>query len=58
MMVIHQYQVGFFGDPEDFQSPCASLLEAKYSDISDDEFDIPVSQKHVGQEIGRKTCDR
>ena len=35
-------------NPLDFASPCASLLGVKqdqYSDISDDEFDIPCSQK-------------
>ena len=37
-------------DPNDFSSPCVSLvpqranIEARYSDISDDEFDIPSSQ--------------
>ena len=31
-------------DPLDFKSPCVSVLSDKYSDISDDEFDIPSSQ--------------
>ena len=33
------------GDTTDFQRPCFSLLDSKYSDISEDEFDIPCSQK-------------
>ena len=39
------------GDPSDFSSPCVSLLSqregddnAHYSDISDDDFEIPSSQ--------------
>ena len=33
------------GDPLDFQSPCASLINTHYSDISDDDLmEIPCSQ--------------
>ena len=32
------------GDPLDFKSPCVSVLSDQYSDISDEEFDIPSSQ--------------
>ena len=42
---------GILGDPMDFSSPCASVIsresatQGKYSDISDDDFEIPCSQK-------------
>ena len=36
------------GDGLDFASPCMSLLDSKYSDISEDEFRIPSSQKRIG----------
>ena len=42
--------VGILGDSSDFSSPCVSLIssgkvgDAQYSDISEDEFDIPCSQ--------------
>ena len=35
---------GVLGDPMDFASPCSSLVNAHYSDISDDDFEIPSSQ--------------
>ena len=41
---------GVLGDPSDFTSPCASILSASqqdYSDISDDDFDLPSSQMEV-----------
>ena len=31
-------------DGMDFQSPCSSILNAHYSDISDDDFDMHSSQ--------------
>ena len=43
--------IGITDNPMDFSSPCVSLLpgsgveSAHYSDISEDEFDIPCSQQ-------------
>ena len=45
--------VELLGDPLDFQSPCKSLIGqehgAKYLDISDDEFNILLSQGKFGE---------
>ena len=45
--------VGILPDPLDFSSPCESLVsrgnisESKYSDISDDDSEIPPSQNSM-----------
>ena len=39
--------IGIIGNENDFTSPCSSVLDVKqlqYSDISDDDFEIPSSQ--------------
>ena len=42
--------VGILGDPSDFLSPCVSLVsqgkvgDTKYSDISENKYEIPHSQ--------------
>ena len=35
------------GEGGNFQMPCFSLVDNKYSDISDDDFEIPSSQKRL-----------
>ena len=32
-------------EESDFQSPCVSILQDQYSDISDDDIDFPISRK-------------
>ena len=42
--VNNQNQVGsVLGDSTDLLLPCFSLMNSKYSDISDNDFDIPLS---------------
>ena len=38
------------GDGHDFVSPMWSLLDLKYSDISEDEFELPSSQLNLPHE--------
>ena len=42
------------GDGLNFSTPCFSLLDSKYSDISEDEFEIPCSQKRSFSESDKK----
>ena len=39
------------GHTTDFQRPCFSLLDSKYSDISEDQFDIPCAQKRSFSDV-------
>ena len=36
------------GNPRDFKSPCASLLQSHYEDITEDEFQFPLTQQSQG----------
>ena len=50
--VNNQNQVGsVLGDNTDLLLPCFSLMNSKYSDISDNDFDIPLSQKSMSSQI-------
>ena len=39
------------GDSNDLLLPCFSLMDSKYSVLSDNDFDIPSSQKSVPSQI-------